>query len=289
MIFQPLISVLVANYNNGKFLTGAINSVFCQTYYNWEIIIVDDGSTDNSQQIYDIYVDNVRVKVYKNDRNYGVAFTRKRLIEVATSEYMCFLDPDDELTPNALEDHIGVHLAHPEVSIIYSRRYLCDEHLNIQSESRILRIPEDKSYLTLKDFREEHLVSFKKSYYLQTEGMNPQYRLAEDTHMNFIMEEVGVPYCLDKICYKYRHNVGTQLTADYARHMFWNMLVQYDACKRRNIDVEEQVYNWFQDSVEFLAKKKIYDTEMNIRNSVAYKLGAALLMPIKWLKSLIKN
>lgn len=286
---QPLISVLIANYNNAKYISGAIKSIYSQTYQNWEIIIVDDASTDNSQQIYDMYVDDKRIKVYKNEKNHGVAFTRKRLIDVANSEYMCFLDPDDELTPNALEDHMSVHLTHPEVSIIYSRRYLCDEHLNIQDESRVLHIPEDKSYFTLKDFREEHLVSFKKSYYLQTEGMNPLYRLAEDTHMNFIMEEVGIPYCLDKICYKYRRSTTNQLTSDYARHMFWNMLVQYDTCKRRGINVESQIYEWFEDSVAFISKKQIYEKEIEVRNSLAYKIGNAILKPIKLIKSIVRK
>jgi len=282
------ISILIANYNNAKYLRGALKSVYRQTYQHWQVIICDDCSTDDSEKIYSEIKDDDRITIIRNEKNMGVTYTRKRMIEETDCELMCFLDPDDELTPNALEDHVKVHLAHPEVSIVFSRRYLCDSDLNIQEESRVLSIPDGMSYFTLKDFREEHLVSFKKSYYKKTSGMNPLYRLAEDTYMNVMMEEVGKLYCLDKICYKYRRN-GNSLTGDYGRHMFWNMLVQYDTCKRRGIDVEEQVYDWYQKAVEFTAREMIFRREMEVRSSAAYRIGYAILEPIKWLQRLWKK
>ncbi|MBR2486483.1 MAG: glycosyltransferase family 2 protein [Paludibacteraceae bacterium] len=285
---QPLFSVLIANYNNGKYLMNAIDSVRKQTYPNWEIIIVDDGSTDNSYEIYKKLKTDNRIYIYYNKINKGIAYTKKRTIDESHGELLAFLDPDDELTSNALYDHTLVHIKHKTVSIIYSRHYLCDREMNIVSESRILTLNSDESYFTHKDYRAEHLVSIKKALYYKTDGINLIYKLAVDTNVNFLLEEVGSVCCLNKVCYKYRYNLKTQATSDYARHMFWNLLVQYDTCKRRNIDVEKHVYNWFQDSVEFLAKKKIYETEINIRNSATYKLGYILLMPIKWLKSLIK-
>ncbi|HCY73831.1 MAG TPA: hypothetical protein DHU75_07070 [Rikenellaceae bacterium] len=280
------ITVLIANYNNAKYLRGALQSVYAQTYPYWRVAICDDGSIDDSEKVYKEYASDSRISVMHNSHNMGVAFTRKRLIEETDGELMCFLDPDDELTPNALEDHVRVHMEHSDVSIVFSRRYLCDNALNIQAESRVLVIPEGKSYFTLKDFREEHLVSFKKSYYNKTAGMNPLYRLAEDTYMNVMMEEVGKVYCLDKICYKYRRN-GNSLTRDYGRHMFWNMLVQYDTCKRRGIDVEEQVYSWFEDTLRFAEKEEIYKAECRVRQSAAYRFGAALLKPIKFIQNLV--
>lgn len=289
MINQPLFSVLIANYNNGKYLMGAIESVRKQTYPNWEIILVDDGSTDNSHELYNELVQDNRIHIFFNGTNKGIAYTKAQTIIAAKGKYLAFLDPDDELTPNALKDHAEIYRDMENISIIYSMHYLCDENMNIVCSSRTLLMKSNESYFTHKDFRAEHLVSINKDLYYKTQGVNPTYKLAVDTAINFIMEEVGDSYCLNKICYKYRYNLKEQATSDYARHMFWNMLVQYDTCKRRNIDVEEQVYDWFQKSVEFLSKKKIYEAEINIRNSSAYKLGAALLMPIKWLKSLINK
>lgn len=283
-----IITILIANYNNACFLRGALASVYAQTYCDWRVVICDDCSTDNSEDIYAEYAHDNRITVLRNKKNMGVAYTRKRMIDETDCELMCFLDPDDELTPNAIEDHVKVHQEHPEVSIVFSRRYLCDKDLNIQEESRVLNIPDGMSYFTLKDFREEHLVSFKKSYYNQTPGMNPLYRMAEDTYMNVVMEEVGKVYCLDKICYKYRRN-GNSLTRDYARHMFWNMLVQYDTCKRRGIDVEEQVYDWYLKAVEFAAAEVVHKKDMEVRQSMAYRLGNAILSPLKKLRQVLNK
>ena len=60
----PLFSVLIANYNNGKYLQEAVDSVLAQTYTNWEIIIVDDKSTDNSAEVYNQYKDDSRFHIY---------------------------------------------------------------------------------------------------------------------------------------------------------------------------------------------------------------------------------
>lgn len=267
----------------------AIESVRQQTYANWEIILVDDGSTDNSHEWYQELKLDSRIHIYLNVTNHGIAYTKKRCIEEAKGEILCYLDPDDELTPFALEKHVEVHCLYDNVSIIFSRRYLCRPDMSVVGESRVLRIPKNKSYLTLKDFREEHLVSFKKSKYLQTRGLNTQYKLAVDTDLNFLMEEVGEIYCLDDICYKYRKNIKTMATANYAKHMFWNMLVQYDTCKRRGIDVEDQVYDWYLKAVEFASAEKIYQKEVEIRQSAAYRLGNTILKPIKWLQKLFSK
>ena len=68
---HPLFSILIANYNNGRYLQEAIDSVLAQTYTNWEVVIVDDKSTDNSFEIYEKYKDDPRFHVCFNDVNRG--------------------------------------------------------------------------------------------------------------------------------------------------------------------------------------------------------------------------
>ena len=71
----PLFSVLISNYNNGQYLQETIESVKAQDYTNWEIIIVDDLSTDNSIEIYKKYANDNRIKIYYNTENKGVTYT----------------------------------------------------------------------------------------------------------------------------------------------------------------------------------------------------------------------
>ena len=135
MTNQPLFSVLIANYNNGKYLMDAIESVRKQTYTNWEIILVDDASTDNSHDLYKELEKDERIHIYCNEQNQGCGYTKRRCAELANGELCGFLDPDDALTENALEAMVVAHKKHQDASMVYSRYYVCDANLNVQSIS----------------------------------------------------------------------------------------------------------------------------------------------------------
>ena len=130
MTNEPLFSVLMANYNNGKYLMGAIESVRRQTYANWEIVLVDDGSVDNSLELYEELGKDSRIHIFRNEKNMGCGYTKRRCVEESSGELCGFLDPDDEILPNALKVMVDTHDEHPEVSLVTSRYYFCDEELN---------------------------------------------------------------------------------------------------------------------------------------------------------------
>ncbi len=100
---QPQFSILIANYNNGKYLEEALQSVFQQTCTDWEIVLVDDCSTDGlSEQIYAQYADDNRIHIYRNEKNMGCGYTKRRCAELATGKWCVYLDPDDMLRRDAL-------------------------------------------------------------------------------------------------------------------------------------------------------------------------------------------
>ena len=102
-----LISVITPNYNCSRFIAETIESVLAQTYTNWEMIIVDDCSTDNSYEIALNYSKkDSRIKVYKNEYNSGAAVSRNKAIEVSQGEYLAFLDSDDLWMPEKLEKQL---------------------------------------------------------------------------------------------------------------------------------------------------------------------------------------
>lgn len=97
------ISIIVANYNYASFLSDALNSVLAQTFTNWECIIVDDGSTDDSVKIIKKYVNkDSRFKLIQIPHG-GVSLARNRGLDAARGEYIAFLDSDDCFTDYALE------------------------------------------------------------------------------------------------------------------------------------------------------------------------------------------
>ena len=93
---NKLVSVIIANYNNHKYLEQCINSVLAQTYDNIEIVVVDDCSTDDSLSLLRQYEEKYsNVKVFVNEQNLGVTKTRMNAISKATGDYITVLDPDD--------------------------------------------------------------------------------------------------------------------------------------------------------------------------------------------------
>lgn len=282
----PLFSVLIANYNNGPYLKEAIESVLAQSYSNWEVVIVDDASTDNSLEIYKEYASDPRFYVYHNDVNCGCGFTKRRCVESAHGELCGFLDPDDALMPKAIEEMVGCHKIHPNAACVFSRFYRCDERLVPQTESRLLEIPEGEDYFTHRDYSPEHFATFKRAAYLQTGGIDPTLKMAVDQDLYFRLEEVGQVVVLDRLTYKYRQHLGgISRMSDGDRSFYWNLIVRNNTCYRRGLDPMSYPFKDFCGFVRHHERVSAYQskvqTEREVRGTKAYRLGRLLLSPFK--------
>jgi glycosyltransferase involved in cell wall biosynthesis len=120
------VSVIMPVYNGEKFLKIAIDSLLSQTFDSWELIIVDDGSTDTTASILASYVDH-RINTFHQE-NGGEARARNTGLDQARGEYIAFLDADDVYLPNALADMTDFLDHHPQYDVIFSDGFLCDEH-----------------------------------------------------------------------------------------------------------------------------------------------------------------
>src|SRR5215212_10726407 len=109
-----LVSVIIPCYNQAHFLGEAIESVISQSYKNFEIIVVDDGSTDNTSEVASSY-EEVRLV---RQQNRGLAGARNRGLGEARGEYVVFLDSDDRLVSEALEVGVRELEAHPECAFV---------------------------------------------------------------------------------------------------------------------------------------------------------------------------
>lgn len=106
-VFFPLVSIIMPAYNAGKYISDSIASVISQTYQNWELIIINDYSKDNTPKIIENYANaDSRIKVFSNSKNVGVSETRNKGIELATGNWIVFLDSDDMWHPQKLEKQI---------------------------------------------------------------------------------------------------------------------------------------------------------------------------------------
>ena len=104
---KGLVSIITPTYNCGRFIAETIETVLGQTYRNFEMIIVDDCSTDDTQQVVDAYSEkDARIKYYCLEQNSGAAVARTKAMELANGEYMAFLDSDDLWTSDKLEKQL---------------------------------------------------------------------------------------------------------------------------------------------------------------------------------------
>lgn len=102
-----LVSIVMPSYNTGKYIKESIESVLAQTYDNWELIIVDDCSTDNSDEIIKLFLYDSRIRYFKNEVNSGAAVSRNKALREAKGKWIAFLDSDDLWHPKKLEKQIA--------------------------------------------------------------------------------------------------------------------------------------------------------------------------------------
>jgi glycosyltransferase involved in cell wall biosynthesis len=121
----PRVTVLIAEYNAGPFLAAAIDSVLAQTFSDFELMVVDDASTDGSRGIVEGYREP-RVRLIVNDRNLGAGGARNRGLAAISSEYVAFLDGDDLCFPQRLARQVAYLDEHLEVAAVGAQARLID-------------------------------------------------------------------------------------------------------------------------------------------------------------------
>lgn len=104
---NELVSIIMPSYNTAKYIAESIRSVLAQTYEKWELLIVDDCSTDNTDEIVKPFLTDERIRYFKNEINSGAAISRNKALREAKGKWIAFLDSDDLWLPEKLEKQIA--------------------------------------------------------------------------------------------------------------------------------------------------------------------------------------
>ena len=115
---RPAFSVLMANYNNGRYIDDAIRSVLAQTFSDWELVIVDDGSTDDSLARINKYINDPRIRLFPREKNEGITKTQIFGLTKVQSKIVGILDSDDALVPQAIEKAYTTHIQRPKLGLV---------------------------------------------------------------------------------------------------------------------------------------------------------------------------
>lgn len=146
LLENPLISVVMPNYNGKKYVSESLQTVLDQTYRNYELIVVDDCSTDCSVDIIcDFAKKDDRIVLIQNAENHGVSFARNLGIQKARGEYIALIDNDDTWEPDKLERQLA--LAQKGAEIVYCSYDFIDE--TGQTIKRPFIVPEEATFQTM--------------------------------------------------------------------------------------------------------------------------------------------
>jgi glycosyltransferase involved in cell wall biosynthesis len=244
-------SVLIAHYNNYHYFTECYESLLQQSFYDFEMIIVDDFSTDNSfEKMETLTKDDQRVKLHKNDKNRGVGYTKRRCVELSSGEICGFVDPDDALAKNAIETSIKNHTEKNVVT--YSQFLLCDNDLKPLKSFPHTRAVKNGDQLFFNIFLEaNHFFTFKKSAYDKTSGINSELTSAVDQDLYLKLYETGNFTFIKEPLYFYRlheKGVSQEKSKKGKLNQNWHQVI-LDTAKRRNI---QQLYGRNVDTIDNL-------------------------------------
>jgi len=201
-VASPKFSVVMANHNNGRYIGQAIESVLAQTFGDWELIIVDDGSTDDSLAVIERYLADGRIRLVRHQANRGYTPALKTGISNVRSKYFGILDSDDCLLPDALETMYRAHLEWPDRGLIYSQFAYCDAQLKRTRIGFCAPLPEGQSCLDANVV--SHFKTFKMRDYLKTDGYDENILYAEDIDIVYKMEELSTPKFVNRCLYLHR-------------------------------------------------------------------------------------
>lgn len=203
---KPAISLLMCNYNNEPYIRQAIESVLNQRFTDFELVITDDCSTDNSVQIIKEYAGiDKRISFYQQEKNGGYGQALYDSINRANADYAGIIDPDDALESDALEIMIQRLKEKPNLAGLYSQLWVCDadlKPLKIQETTR--KIPEGTTYLEYGRLAMTHFFVFNRLKFIKKGNIDRGFRNALDQDWYYKVEEIGEVDFVEKPLYYYR-------------------------------------------------------------------------------------
>lgn len=136
---SPTVSINLCCYNSEEFLEETLRSIFAQTYKDWELVIINDGSTDSTESIIREYINQGYPIIYYWQENHGLGYSRNEALKRSSGKYIAFIDHDDIWLPGKLEKQVPL-FNDPEVDFVYSNFYKFDNRGNKKLVSKGTKI-----------------------------------------------------------------------------------------------------------------------------------------------------
>jgi glycosyltransferase involved in cell wall biosynthesis len=201
---NPLVSVIMAAYNAAEHIGEALESVLAQTWRPLEVVVVDDGSEDDTATIVARYPD----VVYVRQDNQGPSAARNAAVEHSSGDFVANFDSDDLLPATRISDQVGYLLSHPEVGAVFGRQ----EWLNAPEWMARDSVYGDVDGIPLSS------VMFRRNVFFELGGYDASFVHGEDMDLLVRMRERGIEYHVIPEIVLYRRHQDSSLTGGRAPH-----------------------------------------------------------------------
>lgn len=239
----------MANYNNGPYLDEAIKSVLAQSSPDWELLIIDDCSKDDSRAIIAKYLTDERIRYLPNLHNQGYPKNLIKMVKESRADLIGIIDSDDVLDKEAVASMLASYHTHPEVGFAYSQYQICDAELKPLALGFCQATPAGKSNLHFHHMN--HFKTFRKAAYDQTSGYDENI-FAEDIDLWFKLEEVSQGLFVDQVLYYFRTLPSSQshaprkkmlcgMTTKYAKYLAYERRLK-SATLAPNVGIAKMIF-----------------------------------------------
>lgn len=160
-----LISVIMGIYNCGQYLEEALNCIVNQTYTDWEVILCDDGSKDNTYEVAQRFVENYpgKFRLYQNEQNMGLNYTLNRCLSEAKGEYIARMDGDDICSPDRFQKEVDVLENNPDIAIVGTEMEFFDDD-GIFGRTKNVLAPTNRTFMNKTPFCHATCMVRKEAY-----------------------------------------------------------------------------------------------------------------------------
>lgn len=216
----PLISIIVTTYNNEKYIKACLDSLFAQTFQDFEIVVIDDGSTDQTSKIIDQYSANFRLKIH-HQPNAGISVARNQGLKLSRGKFVCFVDSDDYVAKNYLEKLVAPLLQDStiDISVCGYQEIYQDHQASYPLKPQLLTGYQATKNLLLNQ-RDFDVLAwnklYKKSLFTDYDILYPVGQIHEDNLTTYKLYSVAknVQY-LEDILYFYQRK-NSRITKDFS-------------------------------------------------------------------------
>lgn len=196
-----MVSVIMSAYNAEKYLVETIESILCQSYKDFEFIIVNDGSIDNTQSIIENYAKNDNRIVVVNQENIGLTKTLNKAIKMSNSKYIARIDADDVALSNRLMEQVRYLETNLDIDLVTSNYFLIDSFGKDILYRRLPNIMIIKRALKMHNFIAHSTVMFRREKFDNVGGYNERYKYSQDWDLWQRINKIGI---IDKPLLKWR-------------------------------------------------------------------------------------